>query len=118
MSSALKSSRAFSAVLILAAATASQAEPIVIGGTARGNVFPFGVERYLGSYQQVYTAAAFAAPTTILQIAFMGSTLAPLRGGTVESTFSIGLSTTSAEPSSLAPSYSQNRGTDFRSVFS
>jgi hypothetical protein len=92
------------------------AEPILIGGTNQANVFPFGIEGYVGSYQQVYAAEAFSRPISIGSVAFMGDRDA--FAAPASSVFSLGFSTTGAGPLSLSSSYAANRGADFRTAFS
>jgi hypothetical protein len=99
-----------------AAGAARAQQVVVLGGADSSNAFPFGSGDYRGEYQQVYTGAAFSAPSLITQIAFAQDPV--FGGGTVAYNLSIGLGTTSASPSDPGASYAGNRGPDFTTVFS
>jgi PEP-CTERM motif len=104
------------AIVLLVSVAHAQADPIIIGGTNLNNGFPFGSERYVGAYQQVYVADAFSRSITIGSVAFMGEP--GFFATTSTSLFSLGFSTTSAGPFSLSTSHAANRGADFRTTFS
>jgi hypothetical protein len=96
------------------AAPAVHADTVVIGGTNIANVFPFGVNNYVGAYQQVYGNTAFTSGTvTITQIAFASTS-----PGVRTLNLSLGLSTTTRPVNGLSTNYSENRGPDFTNVFS
>jgi PEP-CTERM motif len=81
------------------------------------NCFPFGCA-YDGEYQQVYTASAFSGPITITNLEFF-NTFANSGATSMNSgTWTIYLSTTSADWNSLSPTFSSNIGADNTMVFS
>jgi hypothetical protein len=106
--------------VIPAVPEAALADPVTIGTSGDfQSCLPFLCwEGHLGSdpFQQVYGAGAFSAPTTIREISvfFGGADALPI---TLNSTFTLGLSTTSAGPSSLSTDLASNRGTDASLVF-
>ena len=105
------------AVVVLAA-TPALADSFTIGsGTGGGFVRPFGcgADGCLGESQEVYAATAFGGPITITQIGFESAPNQPATS--VAATFTLGLSTTTATPSTLNTTYALNRGPDFTNVF-
>jgi len=82
-----------------------------------GNCYPFGCA-YNGEYQQVYTASAFSGPITIRDLEFFNTTF---NSGATEmntGTWTISLSTTSADWNTLSHNFASNIGPDNTMVFS
>lgn len=79
-------------------------------GTASigGNCFPFGCG-YTGTYQQVYGASAFSAPTTINNVEFFASPSFPL--GSNGSTYTLNFYLTSKSVDGLSTNPADNRTT-------
>jgi PEP-CTERM motif len=98
------------------------ATEITVGVNNNGsNYYPFG--GYTGEYQQVYGTTAgsgvpnpFTGPFTITDLQFfLGATIGPFPTG---GNWTISLSTTSADPSSLSfPNFAANIGGDNTTVF-
>jgi hypothetical protein len=85
--------------------------------TSDNNLFPFGEPKYVGEYQQVYSATRFASPVALQSVAFTPYTAFGPLAETVSSSFTLRLSTTSAGPSSITPEYRSNLGPDVSRVF-
>lgn len=106
--------------LALLAATPSMASPFVVGSPAQshyGNCFPFGCD-YEAGYQQVYTHGLFTGPITITGLEFYNTAYDSGATGMNSGTWTISLSTTSADWNTLAGSYNANVGADNTEVFS
>lgn len=84
--------------------------------SASGNCYPFGCG-YNGEYQQVYSASAFSGPITIGELDFFNTQEA---GATAmnSGTWTISLSTTSADWNTLSGNYASNLGANNTVVFS
>lgn len=93
-------------------------DSIVIGGPATGgNGYPFG-EAYSGLFQQVYSPSQFSGPVNITGLTFF-STLDNTGATAMNSgTWTISLSTTSANWETLSPIFSANLGANNTQVFS
>jgi hypothetical protein len=107
-------------VALLFSATPSAADSIIIGSPADpvfGNSIPFG-QAYTGEYQQVYTGSAFPGPMTITGLRF--SNTAYNSGADVMNWgwWSISLSTSARDGSTLSDVYADNVGADNTLVFS
>ena len=93
---------------------------VVVGlppDTLAGNVDPFG-GAYSGEYQQIYTASVFPGPITITDLEFY-NTMIDLFATTMNSgSWTIALSTTSADWNTLSPTFAANIGADNTVVFS
>jgi hypothetical protein len=107
------------AATLLAGFARPVAADVVIGGTNSSNVFPFGIGTYTGEYQQVYLASAFPGTVAINSVAFETvPSFGTPTGIPVTLSFTMGLSNTTASPSSLSTSYAANKGANFTTVFS
>jgi hypothetical protein len=82
-----------------------------------GNCFPFGCA-YNGHYQQVYTSSQFSGPVTITELYFYNTQYNSGATAMNSGTWTISLSTTSANWNSLSPTFSTNIGLDNTPVFS
>jgi hypothetical protein len=82
-----------------------------------GNEFPFGFA-YSGEYQQVYTASAFSGPLTITNLEFYNTQLDSAATAMNSGTWTIALSTTSADWNTLSTDFASNIGGDNTTVFS
>lgn len=82
-----------------------------------GNCYPFGCA-YNGEYQQVYTASAFTGPITIKDLEFFNTQ--ENKGATTmnSGSWTIALSTTTADWDTLSSTYSANIGANNTTVFS
>jgi len=99
---------------------ASGANDPIIGlpATANyGNCFPFGCA-YNGHYQQVYTSSQFSGPVTITELYFYNTVYNNSATAMNSGTWTISLSTTSANWNSLSSTFSANIGADNTQVFS
>ena len=97
----------------------SQAGVIVIGNPAdatNGNSFPF--ESYASEYQQVYTNTLFSSPETIIGLEFFNTVVNSNANSLESGTWTISLSTTSANWNTLSTNYSANIGANNTQVFS
>jgi len=111
--------------LALATSTPAVAGTIVVGTPAdigKGNCFPFGCNYDTvgdGQYQQVYTNSLFSGPVTITGLEFY-NTQDNTGGATAMNTgtFTISLSTTSADWDTLSTTPANNIGADDTEVFS
>jgi len=81
-----------------------------------GNCFPFGCA-YTGLYQQVYSSTQFSTPIEITGLEFFNTTSNSGATSTPSGTFTIGLSTTSANWNTLSSTFSSNLGADNTVVF-
>ena len=82
-----------------------------------GNAFPFG-SGYTGEYQQVYTSSVFPGPITITNLEFFNTVFNSGATAMNSGTWTISLSTTSADWDTLSSSFSSNIGSDNTQVFS
>jgi hypothetical protein len=93
---------------------------LVVGTPAdpgSGNCYPFGCD-YSGEYQQVYTSSLFSSPITITGLEFF-NTQASMGATSLNSgTFTVSLSTTSADWDTLSTTFASNIGGDNTTVFS
>jgi len=104
-------------VLGLFATPSIKADTVVIGGTNSANCYPFGNCGYTGPHQQFYSSSQFSGPVAITQISFASGGPNTGSGGAATYNFSLGLSNTSATPSSFSATYAANRGANFTTVF-
>ena len=81
-----------------------------------GSFFPFGF--YNGEYQQVYTAGAFSGPITITKLEFFNTQFNSSATAMSSGTWTIALSTTSANWNTLSTTFASNIGGDNTTVFS
>lgn len=98
------------------------ADSITIGATDEGNRFPFGrdvTDNFTAgdTYQQIYGSRAFPGPVVINAVGFMPDT-AFSTPGIASYDLDVRLSTTSASPINPSEVLSDNRGSDFTTVFS
>jgi hypothetical protein len=82
-----------------------------------GNCYPFGCA-YSGEYQQVYTAGAFSGPITINDLEFFNTSYNAGATTMNSGTWTIALSTTSADWNTLSSTFASNIGGDNTTVFS
>jgi hypothetical protein len=84
-----------------------------------GNCFPYGCA-YVGEYQQVYASSAFTSGGAITVTKLLFYNTQSNNGATAlnSGTWTISLSTTSATPATLSPTFALNIGADNRQVFS
>jgi hypothetical protein len=82
-----------------------------------GNCFPFGCA-YSGTYQQVYTSTAFSGAITITGLEFFNTQLNTGATAMNAGTWTIDLSTTSANWNTLSSTFASNIGTGDTTVFS
>lgn len=112
----------------LAAPQAASAQTEV-GGTSTVTTLPFGTDgstssntNYAGEYQQIYSASAFTAPINITQISFASAPDPSGAAGSSPETATykliVGFSNTSASISAPSFTYSDNIGSNFKTVFS
>ncbi len=87
---------------------------------ATGNCFPFGCaySQYGNEYQQVYTASAFSGPITIGDLEFFNTQQDTSATAMNSGTWTISLSTTSADWNTLSGTYANNIGSNNTQVFS
>jgi hypothetical protein len=82
-----------------------------------GNCFPFGCA-YTTNYQQVYTSSVFSGPITITNLEFYNTQVNFGATQMNSGTWTISLSTTSADWNSLSGTFATNLGADNTVVFS
>ena len=83
-----------------------------------GNCYPFGCP-YDAEYQQVYANSQFTVGTfTITKLVFYNTQRNGGAATLTSGTWTISLSTTSATPATLSPTFAANIGADNRQVFS
>jgi hypothetical protein len=85
--------------------------------TDTGNCFPFGCA-YSGEYQQVYTSSQFSGPITITDLEFFNTSFDAGATAMNSGTWTISLSTTSANWNTLSSNYASNIGSNNTQVFS
>lgn len=83
----------------------------------QGNCYPFGCA-YSGEYQQVYSASAFSGPITLTGLQFFNTAYDNQVTAMNSGTWTISLSTTSANWNTLSTTYANNIGADNTTVFS
>lgn len=94
------------------------ASPIVIGGAPNtNNCYPFSCS-YNREYQQVYDQGAFSGPITITGLEFFNTQYNSGATATDSGTWTISLSSTSADSNSLSSTFANNLGGDNTQVFS
>jgi hypothetical protein len=113
------------ALLVLAASMPVAASPIIVGlppDSGSGNCFPFGCSYATiggtGEYQQVYTNTLFSNPITITGLEFFNTQDNSDATAMNTGTFTIFLSTTSANWNSLSSTFANNLGPNNTEVFS
>lgn len=84
---------------------------------ASNNCFPFGCG-YSGEYQQVYTHGAFSGPITITNLEFFNTPYNSHATAMNSGTWTISLSTTSADWTTLSNTFASNIGSNNTQVFS
>jgi hypothetical protein len=92
---------------------------LVLGSPAdpgQGDFYPFG--GYNGRYQQVYTAGAFSGPITIKALKFFNTQANSGATAMASGTWTISLSTTSADWNTISSNFAANVGPDNTQVFS
>jgi hypothetical protein len=82
-----------------------------------GNCFPFGCA-YSGEYQQVYTSSQFSGPVTIIGLQFFNTQFDSYATAMNSGSWTIDLSTTSANWNTLSSNYAANIGPNETQVFS
>ncbi|MGA2722835.1 MAG: PEP-CTERM sorting domain-containing protein [Bryobacteraceae bacterium] len=82
-----------------------------------GNCFPFGCA-YNAEYQQVYTSSQFAAPIAITDLEFYNTQVNTSAPEMNSGTWTISLSTTTADWDTLASTFASNIGSGNTVVFS
>jgi len=107
------------AIALLCAAPAFSNQIIGLpADTGTGNCYPFGCS-YSGEYQQVYTANAFSpGPITITDLEFFNTMYNSGATSMNSGTWTIALSTTSADWNTLSSTFASNVGADNTVVFS
>ena len=94
---------------------------VVVGSPAdpgSGNFFPFG-SAYNAEYQQVYNSGQFGvSPITITNLEFFNTQYDSSATSTNTGTWTISLSTTAANSSTISSTYASNIGGDNTEVFS
>jgi hypothetical protein len=98
---------------------ASAAAGVIVGLPAdpgSGNCFPFGCA-YSGEYQQVYNSGQFSGPITISNLEFYNAQYDSGATWMNSGTWTISLSTTSADWNTLSGNYASNIGADNTLVF-
>lgn len=96
------------------------AADVVVGlpaDSSNGNMYPFGTA-YVGEYQQVYNSSEFGGTITITDLEFFNTSFNSAATSTPTGTWTISLSTTSADWNTLSNTYSNNLGTNNTEVFS
>lgn len=91
---------------------------IILGSPAdagQGNYYPFG--GYSGRYQQLYTNAAFSGPITIKALKFFNTQTNSGVTSIPSGTWTISLSTTSADWNTLSSNFAANVGPNNLQVF-
>ena len=82
-----------------------------------GNCFPFGCS-YSGEYQQVYSASQFSGPIEIGDLEFYNTKYNSSATSMNSGTWTISLSTTSANWNTLSTTFASNIGANHTVVFS
>ncbi len=82
-----------------------------------GNCYPFGCA-YSGEYQQVYASNQFSGPITITNLEFFNKQFNSGATAMNSGTWTISLSTTSADWNTLSGIFSSNIGSNNTQVFS
>ena len=107
----------------LALPSVGSADPIVVGlppDSDNGNCFPFGCS-YSGSYQQVYTrsvfSSVFSSPIRITALEFYNTALHGEATSLTSGTWTISMSTSSADWDTLTPVFPANIGSNNTHVF-
>ncbi len=93
---------------------------VIVGQPAdpgSGNCFPFGCP-YDAEYQQVYSSSAFSAPITITGLQLFNTQDKSSATSLPSGTYTIDLSTTSANWNTLSSTFASNVGADNAQVFS
>ena len=111
------------ALCLAVAVSAGMARPaeadVTVGGTNANNTFPFGTSLYTGESQEVYASSAFPGTVTVTSVQF--ETMPDFgnpTGSPVTLNFSLGLSNTTASPTSMSTNYAANKRGYFTTVFS
>ncbi len=97
-----------------------QAGAIIIGlpaDSGTGNSHPFGGVYWASEYQQVYTSSAFNETITIVGLEFFNTMYDNGATYTDDRTYTISLSTTSADWNTLSGTYANNIGSNNTTVF-
>jgi hypothetical protein len=84
--------------------------------TSAGNTFPFG-GAYTGEYQQVYTHSQFSGPIAINGLEFFNTQKVGYATALNSGTWTISLSTTSADWNTLSSTFASNIGANNTQVF-
>lgn len=95
------------------------ASPIVVGNppdAGTGNCFPFGCA-YDGEYQQVYSSRLFSGPITITDLEFYNTQYNSGATAMNSGTWTIFLSTTSADWNTMSGIFANNLGSNNTMVF-
>ncbi|MGA3202476.1 MAG: PEP-CTERM sorting domain-containing protein [Bryobacteraceae bacterium] len=106
--------------LVFGAASLCSAGTIIVGTPAdsdEGNAFPFG-GAFNGEYQQVYTNSLFSGPITITGLEFFNTQFNDDATAMNTGTFTISLSSTSADWDTLSSTPANNIGVNNTEVFS
>ena len=109
------------AVLLFLAASNPAFASVIVGlpaDSGTGNCYPFGCNYVSSQYQQVYTQGAFSGPITITGLEFYNTQYNSGATGMNTGTFTLSLSTTSADWNTLSSVYANNIGGDNTQVFS
>jgi hypothetical protein len=105
---------------LLLPALGLRAGTIIVGSppdTDTGNCYPFGCA-YASTYEQVYTSSQFSGSVTITGLQFFNTEVDEGATAMNSGTWTISLSTTSANWNTLSPIFASNIGTDNTTVFS
>jgi len=117
----MKGTSILTLLLVLAFAAAPAFADLTIGLPANSNnCFPFGCaySNFGSEYQQVYSSTQFSGPIDITDLEFF-NTLIDYGATTMNSgTWTISLSTTSADWDTLSSTYANNIGSDNTQLFS
>ena len=92
-------------------------DPIIGGPPNSNNCYPFGCA-YNGDYQNVYTHSAFSGPITITDLEFFNTQINSGATSMNSGTWTISLSSTTADHNTLSPVFANNLGADNKVVFS
>ncbi len=106
---------------VVGTASLCSAGTIIVGGpadTSNGNANPFGSAFSGEDYQQVYTSSLFSGPMTIIGLKFFNTAVNDSPTATSPGTFTISLSTTSADWDTLSSTLANNIGGNNTLVFS
>jgi hypothetical protein len=106
-----------SVALLLAAPTFAGITVGLPPDSGTGNCFPFGCA-YSGEYQQVYSFTQFSGPINILDLEFFNTQVNGSNTQMNSGTWTIYLSTTSADWNTISNVYANNLGGDNTLVFS